>query len=326
MPTAEQYIDAGWAAAPAFGLAPETVSLLSHSENVVLRLTLGDDKQVAMRLHRPGYNTIDELRSEVSWVASLARFDVPVPVAVELVDGGHYMAIDVAGEQRYVGVVAWVPGQPIGSWETAAGDDLVDQYRQIGEVAAKIRLHNTAWVEPAGFVRRRWDADGLMGDDPLWGRFWAVDALTTDQADLLAQARRRIHGELGALPVGPERFGLIHADLHLGNVMTDGIGLTIIDFDDAGYGWFAHELAMALHPVMGEPVFTQARQALLEGYRSVTPLDDDEEQLIDTFLVVRSLMVVGWLSARPELPVYELLGDVVKGAVTAASTYLARIG
>ena len=33
--------------------------------------------------------------------------------------------------------------------------------------------------------------------------------------------------------------------------MCSGDELTIIDFDDAGYGWFAHEIAVALHPGVG---------------------------------------------------------------------------
>lgn len=322
MPTTDDYIQAGWHAAPAFGLAARSIDLLSHSENVVLCVVLEGGDQVAMRLHRPGYNTIDELRSEVQWVQSLARAGVPVPAARELDAGGHYTTVKVADEQRHVGVVSWVDGEPIGSWAEAAGADLVDRYHQIGAVAARIRSHNEQWVAPSGFVRRRWDADGLVGLDPHWGRFWEVAQLSSGQRQLFARARERLHAELAALSTEGDRFGLIHADLHLGNLMTNGETLTVIDFDDAGYGWFAHEFAMSLHPILDEPVLPQARAAMIAGYREVANLDKDEERLIDTFLVVRCLMIVGWLAARPELPTYDRIEGVIEATTEVAERYL----
>ncbi len=97
-----------------------------------------------------------------------------------------------------------------------------------------------------------------------------------------------------------------------------GLHLRTRYFDDAGYGWFAHELAVALHPVLDEPWEHEARAALVEGYRTVHPLSADEEALIDTFLTMRCMMIIGWLDARPELPAYEHFPDLVTQAERAA--------
>ena len=118
----------------------------------------------------------------------------------------------------------------------------------------RIRCHSHAVEASQSFVRRRWDIDGLLGEDPLWGRFWEVSSLTPNQKAIFGEARkvlRRLRWPFGE----PDRFGLIHSDLHLGNIMCSGDELTIIDFDDAGYGWFAHEIAVALHPGVGESWF-----------------------------------------------------------------------
>jgi Ser/Thr protein kinase RdoA (MazF antagonist) len=100
--------------------------------------------------------------------------------------------------------------------------------------------------------------------------------------------------------------------------MVDGDDLTVIDFDDAGFGWFSHELACALHPGIGEPWFVEAEAAIIEGYSSVHPISQDEIESIHTFLAVRSLMIVGWLDARPELSTHQYFPLVVKGAEAAA--------
>ena len=328
MPTPEEFVRAAAVVAPAWGLEPIAIEVLSHSENVVCRVTLDDGKRVVMRLHRPGYNSVLELESEVQWVASLAAAGIPVPVALPMLDGGHYCLTKVGAgedaERRMVGVVEWVEGSPLGGPLTSADEGVVAHYTTIGKLAAKIREHSTMWVPPEGFQRRRWDLDGLLGDNPLWGRFWEVEALTDRQRALFSDARQGLRHELTELSTGPDRFGLIHSDLHLGNLMADGSNLTLIDFDDAGFGWFSHELACALHPGLGQPWFGDARAALVEGYSSVCPVTDDEIKSIDAFLAVRSLMIVGWLDARRELPAYAYFPLVVEGAEAAANSWCRR--
>lgn len=319
-----EYVAAAQQAAPAFGLEPTDVRVLSHSENVVCALTLEDDRQLVMRLHRPGYNTLAELESEVLWVGALGDAGIPVPVAVPTVDGGHYTTVEISGEQVQVGVVEWVDGEPLGGPTEAGGPEVVDHYHRIGELSATIHAHHATWPPPDGFVRRRWDVPSLLGESPLWGRFWEVEALRPDQQRLFSDARSVLVDTLSTLPTGQDHFGLIHADLHLGNLMADDGQLTIIDFDDAGFGWFAHDLAVSLHPVLDEPWFEDARAALLHGYRTVRPISSAHAGWIDTFLVMRSLMIVGWLDARKEVPIYEHFADIVNQTERVTSRYLAR--
>ena len=85
-----------------------------------------------------------------------------------------------------------------------------------------------------------------------------------------------------------------------------------------------HELAVALHPVLGEPFEADARSALVDGYRSVHPLSEDQAGHIDTFLAVRSLMIIGWLAARPEVPVYEHFGELAAASGEHIAAYLAQ--
>ncbi len=321
MPTTEDFISAATALAPAFGLEPRGVTLLSRSENVVCEIDLGRERAV-MRFHRPGYNSLAELRSEIAFVGSLADAGIPVSRARPTIGDGYYVEADVAGIVHHVGVVAWVEGAPLGSPVHAGDANVVEQYTQIGVLAAQIRNHSLTWQPPAGFVRRRWDAEHLVGEAPLWGRFWEVSTLSDDQRLLFTEARHELQKVLGSLSTEPDRFGLIHADLHLGNVMANGGHLTVIDFDDAGYGWFVHELAVALHPVVEEPFFPEARRAMIEGYRSVHSIESAEENLIDTFITIRYLMLIGWFDDRRDLPNYSYFPTLVAGAEKAARQFL----
>ena len=323
-PPLDDYLNGGRAVAPAFGLDVGDLRLLSHSENMVLALTTVVGEQFAMRLHRPGYNTVAELESEVEFVNSLRRFGVSVPQAIATTSGAHYVATKVGEVEHQVGVVGWVAGAPLGGPLDAPGPEIVDHYHQIGQLAAQIRAHYATWQSTDGFVRRQWNRNSLLGDAPLWGRFWEVAALSPAQRELFSAARQQLDRVVGSLPIDPESFGLIHADLHLGNVMADGPDLTIIDFDDAGFGYFVHELAVALHPMLGDDLFDQAKASLINGYRQVHPLSEFEVELIDDFLAMRSLMIIGWLADRPEVPIYERFGELANDVEAHITTYLSR--
>ena len=315
----DPHLEAARRASVAWGLDGAAVSELSRSENVVFRIDVEGDRPLVLRLHRPGYNSLTQLHSEVGWVRSLEQAGLPVPRAIAAQDGRHYVAVDVAGVEHQAGVVGWVDGTPLREHDPMP----VECFRRLGELAAGIRLHAERWAPPAGFDRRRWDADGFVGDSPLWGRFWEADDLETDQHSVLSTARDALRDELGSLSTGPDRFGLIHADLHTANVMADRDQLTMIDFDDAGFGWWAHELAVALFDRHDEDDYDEARRLMLEGYRSVHPLDAEEEATIDTFLVVRHCMLVGWLDHRKDLEGYaEAFPRMAAGACTVAGEWL----
>ena len=93
---------------------------------------------------------------------------------------------------RQVDVFRWIEGRQLGSVETSVSGDattISDQYRKIGTLMA--RMHNQAagWQPPAGFERHQWNEEGLVGEAPLWGRFWELADLTPGQRRLLISVR-----------------------------------------------------------------------------------------------------------------------------------------
>ncbi|MCP5029048.1 MAG: phosphotransferase [Actinomycetia bacterium] len=317
-----QLLGAAREAAGEWELDPESVELVAIQENAVFRAEDPDGSRVAVRLHRPGYNSRAELESEVAWVSALRDAGLDLPGSRRNRHGHFYQAFPVGDEVREVGVIEWVDGTALADTLTADPSKAAAQYHRLGALAARVHDVSDRWARPEGFVRRAWDAAGLVGSDPLWGRFWEVDALTPAQADLLARAREVTHRRLSSLPTG-SGYGLIHADLHLHNILVSADDrLVMIDFDDAGFGWHMHELAVALHPAVGEPFEGDASQALIDGYREVRPLSGDEADLITTFLLIRHLMLVSWLDARPELGLSAELPALIGYAVEAAERFL----
>ena len=55
---------------------------------------------------------------------------------------------------------------------------------------------------------------------------------------LYEEASHIIQKKLEAFGKDKTRFGLIHADLRLANLLIYGDEIKVIDFDDCGFGWF----------------------------------------------------------------------------------------
>ena len=288
-----------------WGLEARALDLLKYRENAVFRVAASDGRQYALRVHRAGYHSDAELRSELSWMRALLADNFDVPELVPASNGELFITAahpDVP-EPRQVDLFGWIGGRPLGGVEGALEGEteaLARTFRTIGTLAA--RLHNQAerWTPPPGFTRHAWDTDGLVGEQPFWGRFWELVALSASQRSLLERARSRVRSELSRLERSPRNYGLIHADFAPENLMVDGTRIRLLDFDDAGYGWHLFEIATSLYFHIGQPYFAAIERAVLEGYRTERALTPADEALLPLFYTARSFTYLGWVHTRFE--------------------------
>jgi Ser/Thr protein kinase RdoA (MazF antagonist) len=194
-----------------------------------------------------------------------------------------------------IDVLTWLAGNPVGrTGEPLETGDRRGLFHAIGREMAKLHNISSAWVIPNGFERCKWDREGVLGEAPVWGRFWDNPTLTTEDRTLFLEVRAQANEMLKQLETELD-YGLIHADLVRENVLLDGDKLQLIDFDDSGFGFRLFDLATTLLKNQREPDYPDLRAALLEGYASQRPLGSDA---LDLFLMLRSLTYVGWIITR----------------------------
>ena len=302
---ATDYIPAATRALEHFPIEADAVEPVAHSENVTFRVTAHDaDADYTLRLHRPGYNSLKELDSERTWATALDAAGIPVPRSLPSRRGRHFEPIDIpeTGETRYAGMTTWLPGTPLSGQLEANPDTAFRQrlFRTIGAIAARIHNQSSRWQAPPGFTRPRLDSDGLLGEQPRWGRFWEHADLTEADRELLLAARRSAADTLGDYGEHPDTFSLIHADLHPENLVYDGDALALIDFDDSAYGWHMYDLASALIEYRSAPDYGLLEAALLEGYQEHRPLETRDIEMLPVFLMIRGMALIGWFHQRPE--------------------------
>jgi Ser/Thr protein kinase RdoA (MazF antagonist) len=79
---------------------------------------------------------------------------------------------------------------------------------------------------------------------------------------------------------GPDRFGLVHADLRLANVQVEDGAPTVIDFDDCGHGRFLWDLASVFRAIEDRPAVGQIIELWMSGHRRILPIPDRGEELL----------------------------------------------
>lgn len=273
-----------------WGMSDATCTFVAGRENRVYRVT-GDRGDFALRIRRPGLRTPQEMQSELSWMDAMDRAGLSVPRPEPTTRGT--MLETVEGHQ--VDMVSWLRGHPMGnSGQALQLDDAAGVFFLLGRETARLHALSDDFSVPDGFHRVAWNLEGLVGEAPVWGRFWDNPTLDTDTRDLLLRFRARARQDLGGLSSSLDH-GLIHADLVRENVLVDGDTLRLIDFDDGGYGFRLFDIATTLMKNRTEPDYERLKSRLLAGYRSIRPLDTTHLSL---FMALRAATYVGWIIPR----------------------------
>src|SRR3954451_6004337 len=183
-------------------------------ENAVYAVHLRDGSKVVLRVHRCGYHCDEALQSERTWMQALEDHGIEVPRHVLSTSGRSFERAHIDGfeGERQVDVFHWIAGQQLGSVERGVAlDGVADVYRKVGRLAARLHNQSSAWSMPAGFLRHAWDADWVAGEQPFWGGFWDLGALTASKRQLFVELRQSLWRDLRAFGPAPDRYGLIHA-------------------------------------------------------------------------------------------------------------------
>lgn len=285
----------------AWGVSGCTPALIKYRENAVFKAHTADGAPAVLRVHRQHYHDDASLASELEWMAMLGNAGITVPRPIPALDGTTMLRCRherVPGEWQ-VDLLSWLDGAPLG----AVGEPLEVQdphtiFFRIGETLARLHTLSCNWPRQQQMARHAWDADGLTGEQPFWGRFWELSALSAPLRTMLDHARRALREDLLAYGKGPLYYGLIHADFVPENVLLADGEVQVIDFDDAGFGWHMFELVTAMYWLQEEPEYAQMKSNLLAGYQSVRPLTARDLATWDLFAAARSLTYLGWVHTR----------------------------
>lgn len=303
------------------GLESCTPVLINLSENHTFRLDGPEGPKAVLRVHRPNYHSRLAIESELHWLQALRRdtgLFTPRPIAGrngDLVQCAPFLNQD---DLRHMVLFHFEPGA-----EPVVGDELAPVFTQLGEFAAQCHAHVEQWHLPDRFERQNWTAETILDSDGIWGDWRAAPGVTGELRSQLDALDVSLRQRLASYGQARDRFGLIHADMRLANLLVEDGVTRIIDFDDSGFCWFGYDFAAAVSFFEDSPTVPALRTAWLEGYRKHRRFSAEDEAMLDSFVMLRRMALLAWSGSHAETELAQSLhGTFALGTAELAERYL----
>jgi len=298
--------------------------LINIAENTTW-LVEAEGFRAVLRIHRTGYHSKLGIEQELEWSQSLAAAGTvltPAPIAGhngEMVQVGSVTGLHAP---RFMVLFEFAPGA-----QPDENHDLSRPFERLGSIAAAMHLQTIDWRPAAPLERLIWDDAAVFGATPTWGSWRGAPNVTPTIEDILEQAEGTVRRRLQAFGKGPERYGLIHADMRLANLLVEGDITRLIDFDDCGLGWHLYDFAASVSFIEDHPQIPLLRAAWLRGYRQMRDLSAQDEAEIDTFIMLRRMALLAWIGSHMEAPEPQQMAPTfATGTAKLAQQYLASHG
>lgn len=243
---------------------------------------------------------------EVELLAHLASLNLPVVTPVVRRDGELLGTAPFSDSPGFCALFHFSRGREHGAWSPCVNEEAV---RALGAAIAGIHAGSDRFsrLNPRHHFDERYLIDG-----PLEHLERLLVQRKGESLSFFQGHADRMRDQLRALGKASPQYGLIHSDLHVGNILYDDVdGLCIIDFDQCASGWRAYDVATFKLTIErnASDLADEIWPLFLEGYEKVRPLNKQEHACLSTFADAWLLWDIGetlamstlWGGHRPDL-------------------------
>lgn len=237
-----------------------------------------------LRISHSSRRTPEMIRGELDWLQWLEQHQLPVVRVACTTDQESCAVVQLDDGSFFTGVSFYqLPGKQMNSIYNHA--QLV---RQLGTLMAKLHMATQTYSpRQMSWKRHHWSQE-LHG--------FAEKYLPPSEKKIIERFNSTIE-KIKLLPQTNDNYGLIHNDLHSGNIFVDHDQLLLLDFDDSQYNWFIADIAISLFSaapfseseVRRVELTRRFLDQVLEGYQQVRSIKDHELEWIPLFLKLREI-------------------------------------
>ncbi len=277
----------------AFGIGRTELSELPDGTSGAVWKVHDAGRSYVLRRHDQPRQLAAHVHSELAWLDALGE-DATLPTTVPVRQANGELApigeTEADGETRALWtLLQWVDGATLGRLPDGHEAGL------IGSMRAGLHRRAKSWSPSLGFARPVYDGAHFERAAPTLAvqTSGLLDARPRRDLDLALRGSVDVLARLGR---DEARVGLIHADVHDGNVVYTGEPRRagVIDFERCGFGCWALDLAMPMHYLTDAP-----HGPLAAAYASSFGLTSEAEDALPNLRFLAAIDNLAILSIIP---------------------------
>jgi Ser/Thr protein kinase RdoA (MazF antagonist) len=293
-----------------------------HGENTTFKVVTKQNSYL-LRIHCRSHRTDKAMLEELRWLKKLSSTQGVRAQKPILAKNGQALInvySEAVGHHRLCDLLEWREGQ-------MRNKKSPKTFLEVGKLIGLLQK-NTIKTRHRDY----WHAEGLLGNNATLGPLRDLYSEFPCYAKRIEVLRRELLKKLKSYEKrNQDKMGLIHADLHFGNMIWSKGGVCPIDFDDCGFGLNMYDLAVTLaqssfyFKKVSKKEGQMAKQSLLVGYQEHRALSSQDLAIIPFLVATRELSMLGWLYDRRDNPeLYAYLKKNLGKRVKKAEKYLVQ--
>lgn len=274
-----------------FGVTIEQLTYIGAWQNFIYEYEK-DEVAYILRFTPSSHRSQDGIEGELDWIVYLSNNGISVSEPIRSHQGNYTETIKL--ENFYFTVTSFVKaeGRKIDYPECLNAPSL---YQELGEVMGKMHALAKTYKPQNDSIRRgHWNENYYLQHIR---QFVPLEQTLVHEG--CAKLMKRVED---TFVQNPDHYGLIHADIGVGNFLIHDEGLTLFDFDEAQYSWFVEDIAIPLYYlvyVYGGEDGRELRRSqagrfmkhFLIGYRQHNEMEEERLKQIPLFLQLREIIV-----------------------------------
>lgn len=258
-----------------FDIEWEHIRFIQLSATITFKIETSSAGSYLLRIHSDRL-TKEKIQSELLYLKELGKSrEIIVSEGIPSRDG-LYVLEGVAEEgysRPYVTMMRWIEGEHL------SGRSNESQVYSMGVMMGKLHEASARLTMPDFFVRPHWGTASFEQDVTKLTRFYSR-FISESSWELYQRAIAKIVHQIDGMSHTDQVYGLIHGDLHSGNVIFHQEVPYPIDFGRCGYGHYLYDLAAAMLEMNPE-----RRLLYIQGYESIRPLGKDYVRDLECFFI-----------------------------------------
>jgi Ser/Thr protein kinase RdoA (MazF antagonist) len=261
------------------------LTFIQQSDSISYKVESPGEAGFLLRLHIPlteamGSHGADTraVNSELLWLEALCQdTDLILQQPIRNKQNALVTQIEAPGVMATVNctLLTWLAGE-----RYPRDLETEDTAFQIGEIAATLHNHASQWEIPAGFTRPK--RDRAYFEKVLRGVQPAVADGRISKADyhILESSVLLLIEEMREWSKDRHLYGIIHADMHKGNLLIDQGHIRLIDFSFCAFSDYMFDPAICLSDMRPD-----LHPAFLKGYQSLRSFPAGYQRLVEGLFI-----------------------------------------